>query len=160
VRQIVYVSTSVGRQDPVLLDAILRVSRTRNAEQDITGLLMSGGLRFLQIIEGPPPALTDLMRRIRADDRHQSMTVLVDRRLEACAFGGWAMAHYDAPKLRDYATLGEMITLICAKMTDATLLQQLESFAQTFATGPVTRRLAPWTSPSCYLDPLALDSRH
>jgi hypothetical protein len=93
--QIIYVSTAnpaLGLVDP---EPILYVSRARNLEDSITGLLYSDGKRFMQVIEGPPEQTEACMQRIRRDLRHKAIVVLVHRLVDARAFGDWSMAHYE-----------------------------------------------------------------
>ena len=56
--QLVYISTS---RAPLisddLLNSVLTVSRRNNAAAGISGLLVAGGRRFLQALEGPRDAV-------------------------------------------------------------------------------------------------------
>ena len=69
-RQIVYFSTAAARQDAITTASILAVSRDRNLRDSVTGLLVAGGHRYLQVIEGPEQVIDRLITRIRGDDRH------------------------------------------------------------------------------------------
>lgn len=74
------------------LDAILARSRVRNAASGLTGVLTLSDAVFVQVLEGPMPALEATFERICCDLRHSAVAVLeltvADRRL----FDGWAMA--------------------------------------------------------------------
>lgn len=50
--QIAYFSTAAVPQTPELIHNILAVSRANNARDDISGLLVAGGGRYMQVIEG------------------------------------------------------------------------------------------------------------
>jgi hypothetical protein len=111
VLQIIYVSSANPAVGPVDPAPILEVSRYCNQRDGITGLLYSDGGRFMQVIEGPD-ALTDAtMDRIRRDQRHRAIVMLVHRQIEERAFGDWAMAHYTPGSDADafIAQVGEMV---------------------------------------------------
>ena len=87
-RQIIYFSTAFDRQDAAVIAAIVTQSREHNSRNSITGLLVAGGHRYLQVVEGPDAAVEQLVRRLRRDDRHVGMTVMVDRRIDGRSFDG------------------------------------------------------------------------
>nr|WP_315457259.1 BLUF domain-containing protein [uncultured Sphingorhabdus sp.] len=88
--QIIYSSKPFGFTASVL-DDILTVSRARNARDDITGTLICRGDMYLQLIEGPDPAIAATYERIIADDRHLEIDLLVSRPVSARLFPQWAM---------------------------------------------------------------------
>lgn len=96
--QLVYISTVVGDPDTA---AILRVSRRNNERAGITGLLYCDGRRFLQALEGEPPAVEAAFERIRRDVRHRAVVVLSRREVAAREFGPWAMAERGPDGTRD-----------------------------------------------------------
>ncbi|MCY7271774.1 MAG: BLUF domain-containing protein [Sphingomonas bacterium] len=163
-RQIVYFSTAESRQDAIVTAGILAVSRERNLRDSVSGLLIAGGHRYLQVIEGPPPAIDLLMTRIRRDERHVGVTVLIDRRIEQRSFAGWSMAYSAEPELDEFATFRDLAGVMRAHIADRKLLDQLDCFARTFATSPLKIDAAPWKMVLC--DPvdhaadLAVDRRH
>ncbi len=73
------------------LEAIHHSARTLNGLDGITGLLVFDGSRFLQIVEGAPDAIDDLMARLRRDSRHSAIEVRDERLVEARAFPDWTM---------------------------------------------------------------------
>jgi len=62
-----------------------------NARTDVTGVLVYSGQSFLQVIEGEQQAVGVLLRRIESDDRHGSMTVMIDEPVSARLFADWNM---------------------------------------------------------------------
>lgn len=92
-RQILYVSLSAIPGDKADLVGILQSSRHNNALNGVTGLLYSDGRSFLQVFEGPRASVELTFARIFADQRHHSLCVLSDRRIEHAEFGGWSMMH-------------------------------------------------------------------
>ena len=134
-RQIIYFSTAAGRQDATITTGILAVSRVCNFRDQISGLLVAGGHRYLQVIEGPSDAIGSLIERLQADERHVSMTVLVDRRVRKRAFDGWSMAFADEPRLGEFATLRDLSSIMWTMLSDSGLRDQIDCFVDTFATG-------------------------
>lgn len=73
------------------LAAILKTARHLNALDDITGLLVFDGTRFLQIIEGSEDAIDNLVARLRADPRHSAFEIRDERLVEGRFFPDWSM---------------------------------------------------------------------
>jgi hypothetical protein len=144
-RQIVYFSTAAGHQDAPTIDGILTVSRANNARDAITGMLVAGGNRYLQVIEGPPRKIGALIDAICRDDRHVGVTVLVDRHIEAANFADWSMAFFEEPDLGVCESFKELVGRMRDAVTDRRFLQQLDYFERVFAVAPVAGTPAPWT---------------
>lgn len=85
--------TSLARLDLQAsdLEAIHRTAREVNALEGITGLLIFNGTHFLQIIEGAPNAIDDLIERLRRDPRHHGFQVRDEREIEQRNFPDWSM---------------------------------------------------------------------
>ena len=156
-RQIVYFSTAADRQDDEIVSSILNVSRKLNRRDRITGLLVAGGHRYLQIFEGPAAKVASLIARICRDPRHVGVSVLVDRKVSERSFEGWTMAYFDDPKLGEYATFGEMVETMLAELTDQRLRKQVTCFKQRFDTAQGN---SPWALAATYNAGLALDRSH
>jgi len=91
--QLIYVSTinpKIGGVDPA---PILATSRRNNARDELTGMLYSDGLRFLQVLEGAEEAVERAFERISRDTRHRAIVVLSRRTTHRREFGDWQMAH-------------------------------------------------------------------
>jgi hypothetical protein len=73
------------------LEAIHRTASQVNALEGISGLLVFNGTHFLQIIEGAPDAVADLVERLRRDPRHSALEIRDEREIEKRSFGGWSM---------------------------------------------------------------------
>ncbi|WP_235530484.1 MULTISPECIES: BLUF domain-containing protein [unclassified Sphingomonas] len=87
-RQIFYTSRCVPGVD---VDQIVQHSRHNNAVDGITGLLWYNDGIFLQVIEGPESSVASTYARIAKDPRHDALTILSDRPVEAREFGYWSM---------------------------------------------------------------------
>jgi hypothetical protein len=91
-RRIVYISTATERTDDDTQIDILRQSRANNGLNGISGILLSDGRRFLQVLEGTPEAIAHVFARISADPRHGDVKSLYDERDSRRIFSGWTMA--------------------------------------------------------------------
>jgi hypothetical protein len=164
VRQIVYLSTAAGRQDAATIAAILAVSHERNLRDKITGLLVAGGHRYLQVIEGPAGLVAATTKRILRDPRHLGVTLLVKRRIDERSFAGWSMACCDHLDLGHFATLADLIDQVRTQVSGRKLRQQIDCFARSFVVPPPADLLppapSPWTVVSGYSGKLALDGGH
>lgn len=78
-QQFLYLSHLVSGVRYDVFAAICQVSRKRNAERSLTGVLLFDGHRFCQLLEGPQPSLAQVRQSIANDPRHEFMTTLVDR---------------------------------------------------------------------------------
>ncbi len=54
---------------------------------------------YLQLLEGPPEAVTQTFARISRDDRHTEVTKLVSNHTDDRLFPDWAMRHDPARSL-------------------------------------------------------------
>ncbi len=160
-RQIVYFSTAAGvRQDTVTLAAVLAVSLDRNRRDGICGLLLAGGHRYLQILEGAPGLVEATMTRIHRDDRHLGVTILVDRTVRDGCFNRWSMVFYKEPRLGEFATLGDMVEHLRGQVPDGTLRKQIDCFARSFIVPSNAPLASPWTTARHYDPTLLLDRSH
>ena len=128
--QVGYVSTALRPQSLEALHNILMASRRNNSARDITGLLVAGGGRYLQILEGSPTALDDLLERIRSDGRHSGFVEFLRHGILERSFGLWSMAFRGTTELcvgGDYLRAVEAAT---EGMAEGRLKQQIVQFAR------------------------------
>ena len=130
IRRVLYISTARRPLEPAECDAILRTSRRNNARVGLTGLLVTGGRRFLQVLEGDPTEVSTVLARIAADPRHFALVTLSDQAVAARGFPQWAMGH--SAGAADAGTTADLATLTAA-ITDPSLRAYFEGFAQTHA---------------------------
>ena len=85
--------TSLARLDLESFDLedIHRSARDGNALDGITGLLIFNGTHFLQIVEGAPDAIDELLERLREDPRHSGVEVRDERPVDRRSFPDWSM---------------------------------------------------------------------
>jgi len=92
VTQLIYMSQPFG-YDEAMLAGILMGARRNNARDAISGALVCRQDIYLQMIEGPAPAIDALYARILRDDRHLDVQHLWRGESEDRLFPGWAMLH-------------------------------------------------------------------
>lgn len=131
--QVIYISTARGPVDEAALAAILDASRANNLKAGVTGLLVSGGRRFLQALEGPDRAVLDAYARIQADPRHFALVLLSCRTVEARSFGDWSMAYEGGGAVPDGADLVESVGLLVERVGDRNMRAQFTGFAEIHA---------------------------
>lgn len=125
-QQIVYISTSRAERPPLdQIEAILAASRRNNARDGLTGLLIVGGRRFLQVLEGPAERLDRTYARIKQDPRHFALVELSRRPIAAPSFPEWDMGY----EVGD-ADLLPLVAGLTGKVADPSLKAQLLSFAE------------------------------
>ena len=127
--QLVYISSCRGEITPRMLREILKVSRSNNQRVDVTGLLVSGGTRFLQVLEGSTEAVSDTYERIKQDKRNYACVVLASRSIPARAFGDWSMAFKQGSRASD-GSLRDVVYSITRDLTDPGLQADFRGFAE------------------------------
>ena len=97
------------------VDGICRQSRANNARVGITGVLVFDGHAFCQFVEGPQPAIADLLGRLERDPRHVKMHVLQFGRTNwPRRFASWRLGYA-------YSADPAAIARIAARRDDAAL---------------------------------------
>ncbi len=90
--QLIYASRPFGYDD-LTLGSILNTARLNNERDDITGALICREDLYLQLLEGPQPAVLALFERIQRDDRHAEIVKFVSDEADTRMFPEWAMRH-------------------------------------------------------------------
>ncbi len=88
--QLIYTSHPFGF-DEGALNGILSDARRCNRRDDVTGALICRADAYLQMLEGPGPAVDATFARIRKDDRHVDVQLLYRRPVAERLFPGWSM---------------------------------------------------------------------
>ena len=97
-KQLVYRSQPFGF-DGAMLAGILAGARRNNRRDDITGALICRYDLYLQLIEGPEPAIDALYAKIVDDDRHTDIKLLLTDTISQRLFPQWEMLDDEAPSL-------------------------------------------------------------
>lgn len=87
-----YISTARANLDEADFDDILEKSNLRNERTGLTGLLAFNGLNFMQCLEGEREQVTQCLKIIDADLRHDGMVIFDRRQLAQREFPNWTMA--------------------------------------------------------------------
>lgn len=97
---LLYISRSRvnGLEGPATARRIVEVSRPRNAALDVTGALIFAESHFAQILEGPRPAVEELMQSILRDPRHHHVEILQEGFVPLRRFPRWSLA-YSGPSI-------------------------------------------------------------
>ncbi len=144
--QVAYFSTAAVPQSADVLQRILIISRANNLLNQISGLLVAGGNRYLQVFEGPREPTEKLRAAIRADQRHCAVARLLYREVEERAFKRWNMAFQRDDRLADFDSFPQTLRLLTAQVEDRALRRQIELFARSFILTPADRASTPWGS--------------
>lgn len=91
---LIYISSAVTEPNDTELDAILESAVRHNKQQNITGMLLYAGGKFLQIIEGEKTDIDEAFNRIEQDSRHQNIIVLERAEIPMRSFEQWHMGFH------------------------------------------------------------------
>jgi len=130
--QIVYISTVRQRLSDRELEEVLLKSRLNNARWGVTGLLVCGGRRFLQALEGPSEAVAATYERIKADARHFAVVPLSIKQVEERQFGTWSMGYEAGGDAASQGLLG-IVEALVSRLEDRNLAAQFRGFADLHA---------------------------
>lgn len=131
---LMYTSAAAPGLDPSDLKAILQVSRSKNAERAVTGMLLYTSGSFFQVLEGDDATVTELFAIIVSDPRHTRVTKIIHEPIAQRAFGDWTMGFAEvAPSelasmegLSDFFQQGESL----ANLQPGRAKKMLSAFAQ------------------------------
>ena len=99
---VVYCSQAGPGMDDAAVAKIIDISRRKNPEQGITGLLVFGSGLFFQWLEGPRDNVTRLMATIDSDQRHNNVVHLsVTYEARERMFPDWDMELVTGEDIRD-----------------------------------------------------------
>jgi hypothetical protein len=101
VRRIIYCSQATADLSPDELVGLLTQARENNQRAGLTGMLIYCSESFLQMLEGEPETVTATLERIRHDDRHEELRLLMDAESPERLFPDWSMGfdHLDEDRL-------------------------------------------------------------
>lgn len=130
IQQLVYISTIRGPMHGAECDQILRVSRRNNERDGITGLLVVGTSRFLQMLEGPADKVAAAYARIQQDKRHYAAVTLNAREVAQRACAEWSMGYVKAGDTSDSGSLAEAVAKLVEAIDDPDLRAQFVGFGE------------------------------
>jgi hypothetical protein len=129
-KRILYISTARSKLAQSELEELLAKARAANSAKDLTGLLVVGGRRFLQVLEGPDDVVTATYEKIERDPRHFALVKLHDKEVETRSFPSWAMGFESGGLVPKTATLEQQVNAIVAPIADPTLRAYFTGFAK------------------------------
>lgn len=88
---LIYTSDANTEFSEKALTALARAAAEANTQHGISGFLYFDTGRFVQFVEGPRPALDQLVHNLEADERHTLTRVVRDPNVEERRFPNWAM---------------------------------------------------------------------
>lgn len=127
--QLVYISTARDAPNAAVLESVLSASRRNNARCGVTGLLVAGGRRFLQALEGPDEAVLETYARIQADPRHFAFVRLSCAPIAEPGFGEWSMGFEAGGTAGPSEDLNAMVEALVSHLRDRNLRAQFLTFA-------------------------------
>ena len=89
-KQVIYVSEKTDTSSGSLTD-IYDISQKNNSESEISGCLLIGSNSYLQLLEGPDPAVENLYSKIKVDNRHKKVKKLFEQHIDEKLFSSWSM---------------------------------------------------------------------
>jgi hypothetical protein len=128
-QRLFYISTAKIRMRPSEIEELLHVARSRNASVDVTGLLVIGGRRFIQVLEGPREAVTATYERIARDPRHFALVKLHDKEVNERTFPNWSMGFERGGLGLASGSLEDQVNALVAPIKDANLKAYFTGFA-------------------------------
>lgn len=88
---LIYASKTTDQLKGDGVDNIVQYARKNNAQANVTGLLCFDNNFFLQCLEGPRIAVSQLYAKIIADPRHSDAVLLAYNEIDSREFAEWEM---------------------------------------------------------------------
>lgn len=92
-KYLVYTSIASPDLTEESVQSMLAAAREHNASAEITGLLLFRTGTFIQFLEGAAEEIDQLIGRIRRDDRHQDVRVIIEEPVDHRRFPDWRMGY-------------------------------------------------------------------
>lgn len=110
--QISYISSATSPVSTQSLLELLEQCRESNSSRGITGMLLYANGTYLQVLEGDPQAIDDLVEEIKKDRRHTNIQMLYRKTIERRQYSDWSMgfkkvSDKDLRQVEDLKDFGE-----------------------------------------------------
>lgn len=92
---IIYQSKAQPNFTPMDIELMLMKAKRKNKRIKVTGCIVYANNKFIQLIQGPKDAITDLYASIKADKRHFKVTTLLKQSSDTKIWSDWSMAMLD-----------------------------------------------------------------
>ncbi|ELY4082802.1 diguanylate phosphodiesterase [Cronobacter sakazakii] len=143
---LIYRSRLKGDIDQASLQAIVRQAQTRNAQMQVSGILVFDGHQFLQVLEGPLHAVEALFERISQDERHDFVVELMRDYAPRRHFGNVGMALFDLRNVKAHAVLKAVVKSSVVPFNlarEARVYQFIRSFLRRQDSQQLSRQFQP-----------------
>jgi hypothetical protein len=92
--ELTYESVAMDGLSSMDIEEILKVSRCRNTDNNVTGCLIYYNRRFIQILEGDEEAVKETYASIKSDRRHKEIHLIAENETQERTFPQWGMAYF------------------------------------------------------------------
>ena len=103
-----YVSTSKKLSD-FQINELLCISKLKNDDLNITGILMHSDQNFFQIIEGEKKIILNLYQKIEKDVRHFNLIKIFDRPIQIPSFKNFQSSYITVRGKKDHVELQQFL---------------------------------------------------
>jgi hypothetical protein len=108
---VIYASVATQQLGAAQLTELLEKARVANERAGLTGMLLhtDSDSSFFQVLEGEPATIDQLLLKLRLDDRHSHLTIIIREPIAERAFADWTMgfASVSPEKLRKIPGLND-----------------------------------------------------
>ncbi len=91
-RLLYFSRAQIDMSDMPAVGEVVRQAARNNAAHSITGVLATSDDAFIQLLEGPRAALSDLLGRLYSDPRHGGIRIVDFQMIDRRVTGAWSMA--------------------------------------------------------------------
>lgn len=143
---LIYRSRLKGDIDQAGLEAIVRQAQTRNAQMQVSGILVFDGHQFLQVLEGPLHLVEALFERISQDARHDFVVELMRDYAPRRHFENVGMALFDLRYVKAHTVLKAVVKSSVVPFNlarEARVYQFIRSFLRRQDNLPISRQFNP-----------------
>ncbi|EKK5196004.1 diguanylate phosphodiesterase [Cronobacter sakazakii] len=143
---LIYRSRLKSDIDQASLQAIVRQAQTRNAQMQVSGILVFDGHQFLQVLEGPLHAVEALFERISQDERHDFVVELMRDYAPRRHFENVGMALFDLRNVKAHAVLKAVVKSSVVPFNlarEARVYQFIRSFLRRQDSQQLSRQFQP-----------------
>ncbi|MDI7490971.1 diguanylate phosphodiesterase [Cronobacter dublinensis] len=146
---LIYRSRARGDIDQASLTAIVRQAQTRNAQMQVSGILVFDGHQFLQVLEGPLSSVEALFARISNDERHDFVVELMRDYAPRRHFENVGMTLFD---LRDAKAHSVLKSVVQSSVVPFSLAREARvyKFIRSFLGCPASQQIAREFQPDAW----------
>ena len=127
--RLLYISTARAGHTETGIDAIMASAQKRNRLNNLTGLLIYDGRRFMQYLEGDEAKVRETFARIKNDPRHYAIVILRESMGTERQFSDWDMALRHSPTGREFDKQVKKV-LQLTENCDALTAAELQGFVK------------------------------